>query len=229
VSIKKIAIVGSSLSIAAAAMTLPMTAANATFDLGDRSGDTVQIAGPKKAKVNKRFDIKCQSSPDLAGGKVLLFQNGSQIKLKKVRVGAAGSCNFEFVSGIRGKNTLDVAVKKSGQVYQSNSIVVKVKPRKGQSATVKPTNAIRLSGPSTAQLWKKIKLKCAAPASLAGGKVTLYQNGSILPQKSKFRVGSGGSCNFWLKSGISGVNEIDLAVKKSGKIYQSNAVKVTVS
>ncbi len=143
-SIKKVVLVGSSLSIAAAGIALPLTAANASIDLAARSGDTVQIAAQKIARVS-------------------------------------------------------------------------------------PKNTIRLSGPKTGKLMKRINLQCTAPASLAGGNVILHQNGSILPQVRKFKVGSGGSCNFWIKSGISGPNTIDMAVKKSGKMYQSNAVKIIVS
>lgn len=229
VSFKKVALVSSSLSIAAAGMTLPMTAANASTDPGTRAGDTVKISGPKKAKVNKRFDIACQANSDQAGFKVLLWQNGSKIKLKKLRVGSDGSCNFWFDSGVLGRNKLDVAVKKGRKIYQSNSIVVKVKPRKGQQLGAKVKNAIKLKGPKKGKLEKKIKLKCQASTALAGGKITLYQNGSILPQVSKFKVGSDGSCNFWIKSGIIGPNTIDMAVKKSKKHYQSNAVTVMVS
>ncbi|MFT6564988.1 MAG: hypothetical protein ACJAY5_001751, partial [Actinomycetes bacterium] len=101
--------------------------------------------------------------------------------------------------------------------------------RKGQQLGAKVKNAIKLKGPKKGKLEKKIKLKCQASTALAGGKITLYQNGSILPQVSKFKVGSDGSCNFWIKSRIIGPNTIDMAVKKSKKHYQSNAVTVMVS
>lgn len=228
-SIKKVVLASSGAALVAAGTALPLAPANADFDLGERGADVVQISGPKKAKVNKRFEINCDTSASLAGGKVLLYQNGNLLKLKKVRVGTSGVCSFGVISGITGKNELDVAVKKSGQTYQSNSIIVKVKPTKNSTPSATAKNQIKLKAPKTGQLMKKIKLKCQAPVSLAGGRVTLYQNGSILPQKSKFRVASGGTCNFWIKSGIPGVNTFDMSVKKSGKVYQSNAVKVTVS
>ena len=57
----------------------------------------------------------------------------------------------------------------------------------------------------------------------------LQLHGAVLPQKSGFKVGDGGSCNFWIKSGLLGLNTFDMSVAKDGRTYQSNALKVTVN
>ena len=199
----------------------------ATIDLGTRAGDVVNISAPATAKRMKLFTIKCQAPTDLSGGRVHLYQNGNIFKLSKVKVSTAGSCNFKVKSGVNGLNVFDVAIVKSGVTYQSNSVTVQV----GAKTTLakQPKGAITLKGAKTTTQWAKYKIKCQAPSSLAGGKVTLYQNGAVLPQKSGFKVGDGGSCNFWIKSGLLGLNTFDMSVAKDGRTYQSNALKVTVN
>lgn len=217
----------------AAALAVPSMVAGASgstaasIDLGNRTGDVIAISAPSTAKVNKLFKVACTAPANLVGGRVHLYQNGNIFNLSKVKVNADGKCNFKIKSGVKGLNTFDVAIKKAGTTYQSNSIVVQV----GKKSTLakQPKGKIKLSAASTTTLWAKFKIKCQAPESLAGGKVTLYQNGAILPQKSAFKVASGGACNFWIKSGIAGENTFDMSVSKNGRSYQSNAVKVLVS
>ena len=202
-------------------------ASAASLDLSSRGGELVSISAPSTAKVKTTFSIACQAPSSLAGGRVYLYQNGNLFRLSAVTVGSTGKCSFKVKSGVKGLNTFDVAIVKSGVTYQSNAVVVQV----GNKATLakQPKGAIKLSAPKTATLWSKIRFKCQAPSSLAGGKVTLYQNGNILPQKNGFTVSSDGACNFWIKSGIAGVNDFDMSVAKGGRTYQSNGVKVTVS
>lgn len=199
----------------------------ATLDLGTRVGDVVSISAPTTAKRMKLFKITCQAPTNLAGGRVHLYQNGNIFKLSKVTVSKTGACNFKVKSGVKGLNTFDVAVVKSGVTYQSNSATVQIGPK--TTLAKQPKGAITLKGAKTTTLWAKYKIKCQAPSSLAGGKVTLYQNGAVLPQKSQFRVGDNGSCNFWIKSGLLGLNTFDMSVAKGGRTYQSNALNVTVN
>lgn len=221
------------LAGAATALTIPSLiiaaapSSAASLDLGSGGGEVVSLSAPATAKVMKQFKITCAAPTALAGGRVHLYQNGNIFKLGKVTVGATGACNFKVKSGVPGMNTFDVAIVKSGVSYQSNAVVVQV----GNTTTTakQPKGHIKLSAPATGTLWEKVRFTCKAPSSLAGGKVTLYQNGNILPQRSGFTVSSDGSCNFWIKSGISGVNTFDMSVAKNGKTYQSNAVQVTIS
>ena len=225
---KRFAIAATTVALAAPALVVAAAPANAAnIDLGTRTGDVVAISAPANAKVNKKFKVTCAAPAELVGGKVHLYQNGNIFNLSKVKVNAAGACNFKVKSGIKGLNTFDVAIKKAGTTYQSNSINVQV----GQKTTLakQPKGKIKLTAKSTTTLWAKFKIKCTAPQSLAGGRVTLYQNGAILPQNSAFAVSSDGSCNFWIKSGIAGENTFDMSVLKNGRSYQSNAIKVMVS
>jgi len=224
--IKTIALASTATSVAAASLlAIPATSASAANQPTSRAGDVIKISGPPTAKIGVRFPIMCAAPKSLVGGKVLLYQNGNFIRLSKVTVSATGACNFKVSSGISGMNNLDVAITKAGKTYQSNSLVVKLSP--GPSLT--RANVIKLSAAKTAKLWKRINIKCQAPASLAGGTATLFQDGKILPQKKKFTVSSDGSCNFWVMSGITGVNKFDMAVTKNKKVYQASAVKVRVS
>lgn len=117
-----------------------------------------------------------------------------------------------------------------GLLLPTTSAAAGAGPRVAGPVLVKAAKTpIRLSGPATGALWKRINITCQAPTRLAGGTVTLFQNGDILPQKKKFTVGSGGSCNYWVKSGTAGVNTFDMAVTKGTKTYQSNEVTIVVS
>lgn len=225
---KRLVLAGTAVALAVPSLMAGASGASAAnIDLGNRTGDVVAISAPSAAKVNKLFKVTCNAPANLAGGRVHLYQNGSIFNLSKVNVNAAGKCSFKIKSGVKGLNTLDVAIKKAGVTYQSNSVVVQV----GSKTTLakQPKGKIKLSAASTTTLWTKFKIKCVAPEYLAGGKVTLYQNAAILPQKSAFKVGSNGACNFWIKSGIAGENTFDMSVLKNGRSYQSNAIKVIVS
>lgn len=227
-AIRRIAAAGASVALAAPFAIALVAPANATdIDLGTRSGDAITISGPAKAKLNKLFRISCAAPTDLAGARIHLYQNGNILKLSKVTVNAQGACNFKVQSGIKGLNVFDVAIKKKGVTYQSNEISVQVGAKTTQAK--QPKGDIKIKGAATTTQWAKYKIACTAPASLAGGKVTLYQNGAILPQKKGFTVGSDGSCNFWIKSGIVGLNTFDMSVRKSGRTYQSNSLQVTVN
>ena len=225
--VKRIVLAGTATALVVPTLALAAAPANAaTLNLSS-GGEVIAISAPATAKAMTAFKIACKAPANLAGGRVHLYQNGNIFNLSKVTVGSNGACSFKVKSGVRGLNTFDVAIVKSGVTYQSNAVVVQV----GNKTTLaaQPRGTIKLRAAKTAKLWAKFSIKCQAPASLAGGKVTLYQNGAILPQKSPFKVGSGGSCNFWIKSGIPGLNVFDMSVAKGGRTYQSNAVKVTVS
>ncbi len=225
--VKRIVLAGTATALVVPTLALAAAPANAaTLNLSS-GGEVIAISAPATAKAMTAFKIACKAPANLAGGRVHLYQNGNIFNLSKVTVGSNGACSFKVKSGVRGLNTFDVAIVKSGVTYQSNAVVVQV----GNKTTLaaQPRGTIKLRAAKTAKLWAKFSIKCQAPASLAGGKVTLYQNGAILPQKSPFKVGSGGSCNFWIKSGIAGVNVFDMSVAKGGRTYQSNAGKVTVS
>ncbi len=95
--------------------------------------------------------------------------------------------------------------------------------------TVAPANAagtVTIKGPKTATVNTKFTINCTAPKTLAGGTVVLYHNGEILPLATK--VAKSGSCNFKVKSSKAGVNTFDVAVRKGGKVYQADAIKVTI-
>lgn len=118
----------------------------------------------------------------------------------------------------------------AGLLLPTTSVSAVASPQVGEPVVVKSTKTpIKLSGPATGALWKRINITCQAPTKLAGGTVTLFQNGDILPQKKKFAVGSSGSCNYWVKSGMAGINTFDMAVTKGTKTYQSNEIKIVVS
>lgn len=88
-------------------------------------------------------------------------------------------------------------------------------------------NPVKISAPPTATQWTKFTITCMAPVAAAGGKLHLYQNGDIIPLK-KATVNSAGACSFWVKSGLVGTNNFDLAITKGSKTYQSNAITVQV-
>ncbi len=192
--------------------------------LPPKTANTVAISGPASAKVGDKFPITCQAPANLAGGSLIVYQNGAIFPVTGIKVGSTGACNFRVVSGIAGPNKFDVAVKKAGKVYQSNAIKVQLKG----NVSLSTKNMVKISGPKTVKQWQKINITCQAPAQTAGGKVIIYQNGAIFPV-TNVKVGAGGVCNFWVKSGVLGANKFDLAVQKSGKVYQSNAISVNVT
>lgn len=222
-NLKRAAAIGATGVIGLTIVGAAAVPANAA-KLPAKSGNVVAISGPASAKIGDKFAIKCQAPTKLAGGSLIVYQNGAIFPVKGVKVGTTGACNFRVVSGIAGTNKFDVAVKKSGKVYQSNSIKVQLKGKTSTSTK----NPVKISGPKSVKQWQKINITCQAPANTAGGKVIIYQNGAIFPV-TNVKVGSGGVCNFWVKSGVVGTNKFDLAVKKSGKVYQSNAISVNVT
>ncbi|MEI8083032.1 MAG: hypothetical protein WCI74_14440 [Actinomycetes bacterium] len=211
-----------------AGAVLAAPASAATADVTAPASNPIQISGPASGPLNTRIPIKCTAPTTLAGSKVLLYQNGKLIRLTNVKVGATGACNFKFSSGISGDNTLKVVVKKTGVRYVSNSIIVRILTA-AESQLAAAKKPIKLTGPKTGQLWKRINITCQAPASLAGAKVTMLQNGTVLPQKKGLKVSASGSCNFWLKSGIAGVNAFTVTALKNGVTYKANTIKITLS
>lgn len=101
-------------------------------------------------------------------------------------------------------------------------------PAQGAPTARSKGNKVRISAPATATQWAKINIKCKAPVSAAGGTMLFYQNGTIIRLR-KATVDSSGRCNFWIKSGLLGVNNLDLAIEKGNKTFQSNDIQVTVT
>jgi len=231
--VPRIATAATACAVAATALLAAPVSATTTDPVAPTSdpaqtSNPVKISGPATGQVGKRTAITCATSATLVGGKVLLYQNEKLIALKGVKVNSKGACSFKVNSGISGDNSLRVVVKKSGAKYSSNTIVVKMlTAAEAQLAAAK--KPIKISGPKTAKLWKRIDIGCTAPAVLVGAKVALFQNGTALPQKKGLTVSASGTCNFWLKSGITGVNSFTVTALKNGVTYKANTIKITLS
>ncbi|MEI8083033.1 MAG: hypothetical protein WCI74_14445 [Actinomycetes bacterium] len=87
---------------------------------------------------------------------------------------------------------------------------------------------IRIGGPKAANKYAKMHFWCRAPYARRGARVNVYLNGSKLPLTRSFKVTSWGSCNFWVKSRITGRITIRMSASKGGRIWYSNVVKVRI-
>ncbi|MFZ1652869.1 MAG: hypothetical protein WAT42_05695, partial [Candidatus Nanopelagicales bacterium] len=108
-NLKRAAAIGATGMIGLTIVGVAAVPANAA-KLPGMSANVVSISGPASAKIGDNFAIKCQAPTKLAGGSLIVYQNGSIFPVKGVKVGTTGACNFRVVSGIAGTNKFDVAV-----------------------------------------------------------------------------------------------------------------------